>query len=168
MGACRAWRDGASSNGCQDIWRRLPRKCRKKLLIQLRRRLAVRMRRGPSTRSATGRWTSVNARCARGRARRNPAPPSAHRCSKTGLLAMPANCRLSLTVSTVVFAGHDDRRWRVGQTAAVQPEGISEMRPGVSLAFGPEDKATPTEPGGTAGALPLRFLPAAGRKRGDG
>ena len=34
------------------------------------------------------------------------------------------------------------------------------MRPGVSLALGPEDKAAPTEPGGTAGALPLRFLPA--------
>ena len=81
---------------------------------------------------------------------------------------MPAKSKLSQTVSKVVFAGRDDRRWRVGQTAAIQPEGISEMRPGVSLALGPEDKAAPTEPGGTAGALPLRFLPAAGRKRGDG
>ena len=81
---------------------------------------------------------------------------------------MPAKSKLSQTVFTVVFAAHNDRRWRAGQTAAIQPEGISEMRPGVSLALGPEDKAAPTEPGGTAGALPLRFLPAAGRKRGDG
>ncbi len=81
---------------------------------------------------------------------------------------MPAKSKLSQTVFTVVFAGRDDRRWRVGQTAEIQPEGISEIRPGVPLAFGPEDKAAPTEPGGTAGALPLRFLTAAGRKRGDG
>ncbi len=88
----------------------------------------------------------ASAKC---RARRNPAPPSAHRCSETGLLAMPAKSKLSQTVSRVVFAGRDDRRWRVGQTAAIQPEGISEMRPGVPFAFGPEDKAAPTEPGGT-------------------
>ncbi len=99
-----------------------------------------------STTPASRREAVASAKC---RARRNSASPSAHRCSEIDLLAMPANRKLSQTVATVVFAGHDDRRWRVGQTAAIQPEGISEMRPGVSLALGPEDKAAPTEPGGT-------------------
>ena len=65
MGSCRAWRDGAASNGCQDIWRR----CRRKLLIQLWRLLGR-----PDAQGATHPLgggpvaTSVDARCARGRA----------------------------------------------------------------------------------------------------
>ena len=107
----------------------------------------------------------ASAKC---RARRNPDRRSAQSMPKTALALAHARSKSKMSQTSGLFKGFaNGRRWRVGHTAAIEPEGISDAIRECRSPLGRRTQATPDGTWRNSGR-PASPLLASGSKWGRG